>query len=78
MAIRLPYETKAGNFSEAETQMQLLEYVRLAAECCYAIGHYRKANGDEFSGQGYLAIGQMWEKQIDGILKTLAQKGQFQ
>lgn len=74
MTIRLPYETKAGTFDEAATYMQLIEHVRLAAEACYTIGHYKKENGDEVIGQGFLAIGQMWENNLRTI-EMLATKG---
>jgi hypothetical protein len=74
MAIRLPYETKTGHFDEAATQMQIIEYLRLLAEACYACGHYKKANGDELIGQGYLAMGQMYEKNVTAMI-NLATKG---
>lgn len=58
---RLIYETKGGHVSEADTFAQLLEYLRLAEEACYVIGHLRKANDDSKGGvgQGFLAIGEM-------------------
>lgn len=59
MTNRLPYETKAGAFSEAETFAQLLEYLRMAEECCYSIGHFRKAQDDEVLGSGWLGVGEM-------------------
>jgi len=59
MTNRLPYETRAGAVSEADTYAQLLEYLRLAEEAAYTIGHLRKANDDELTGQGWLAIGEM-------------------
>jgi hypothetical protein len=62
MTIRLPYETKAGIFSEAETYAQLIEYLKLSAECAYSIGHHKKANDNDLRGQGFLAIGQMLER----------------
>ena len=62
MATRLPYETQAGYFSESATIAQVTEYLRLAAEGCYSIGHNRKANDDMMIGQGFLAIGQMLEE----------------
>lgn len=74
MAIRLPYETKGGYFDEAANFMQLVEHIRLATEACYAIGHHRKENGDELIGQGFLAIGQMWELNLKTIT-SLATKG---
>lgn len=59
MKNRLNYETRAGQVSEADTYMQLLEYLRLAEEAAYLLGHLRKANDDEVTGQGWLAVGEM-------------------
>lgn len=59
MTNRLPYSTTAGHVSEADTFAQMLEYLRMAEECAYTIGHLRKANDDELTGQGWLAIGEM-------------------
>lgn len=56
---RLPYETRAGQVSEADTFSQLLEHLRLAEECAYIIGHLRKMQDDKFAGQGWLAVGEM-------------------
>jgi hypothetical protein len=74
MAIRLDYETKAGNFSEAETYLQLIEHLRLGCEAAYAIGHYKKANDEELLGQGWLAIGQLLERTCTAVT-NLATKG---
>jgi hypothetical protein len=74
MTIRLPYETKAGVFDEAVTYLQLIEHLKLAVEACYVLGHYKKENGDELIGQGFLAVGQMWEKNLVTI-EALATKG---
>jgi len=71
---RLPIETTAGHFSEADTYLQLIEHLRLAAECAYMLGHYKKENGDELIGQGFLAVGQMWEWNLITIT-NLATKG---
>jgi hypothetical protein len=76
MAIRLPHETKGGVFAEGETHMQLIEHLRLATEACYMIGHYKKANGEELLGQGYLAIGQMLELMVKNVT-NLATKGRL-
>lgn len=59
MTNRLNYETIGGNVSESDTLAQLTEYLRLAEECCYVIGHLRKAQDDKLLGQGWLAIGEM-------------------
>jgi len=60
MALR--YETKGGNFSEGETFAQLTEYLRLASEACYVLGHYSKENYDTIRGEGFLKVGQNIEK----------------
>ena len=56
---RLHYETKGGHIDEAATYAQLLDYLRMAEEACYVLGHYRKAQDDPLTGQGWLAIGEM-------------------
>jgi len=56
---RLPYETRAGTPSESDTFAQLLEHLRLAEEAAYLIGHLRKANDDDLTGQGFLAVGEL-------------------
>jgi hypothetical protein len=56
---RLPYSTTAGQISEADTFSQLLEYLRLAEEAAYMIGHLKKMNDEEVLGQGFLAVGEM-------------------
>jgi hypothetical protein len=67
MTNRLPYETKAGHFSEAETFLQLIEYLRMAQECCLALGHYRKAQDDELLGKGWLGVGEMLHLMQDQV-----------
>ena len=62
MSKRLSIETIGGNASESDTFMQLLEQIRLAQESCYVLGHLRKANDDNLTGQGFLAIGEMFAK----------------
>jgi hypothetical protein len=74
MVIKLPYETQAGYFSEAATYSQLIEYLRLAAEAAYTIGHYKKANDENLIGQGWLAVGQILEKVVMHVT-DLATKG---
>ena len=59
MANRLNYETIAGNLSSADTFSQLIEYLRLAEEACYTLGHFYKSQDDWAKGQGFLAIGEM-------------------
>lgn len=74
MTIRLPYETEAGNFSEGSSFAQLIEYLRLAQESAAAIGHFKKANDDEFRGQGFLAVAEMLGKTCDHVT-DLATRG---
>jgi hypothetical protein len=71
---RLPYETLAGNFSEADTFAQLLEYLRMAQEACYALGHYKKANDDDLIGQGFLAVGEMLKLTQDKVTTLATRK----
>jgi hypothetical protein len=59
---RLPYETKGGAFSEGEAFAQLMEYLRLAAEAAYAIGHYNNSHNNTVRGEGFIKIGQLLEK----------------
>lgn len=61
MSRRLKYETKGGYFDEKATLEDIAEFITLAAEACYAVGHHRKENGDMLNGQGFLAIGQLME-----------------
>ena len=74
MTNRLHYETSGGALSESITYSQLVEHLRLAAEASYALGHYKKANGDEMIGQGFLGIGQLLEVAVTKVTQ-LATKG---
>lgn len=76
MTTRLPYETTAGQISEADTFAQLLEYLRLAEEAAYTIGHLRKANDDETCGQGFLAIGEMLKMTQVNVTKFVTKRWQ--
>jgi hypothetical protein len=78
MSLRLPYETKAGSFDEAASFLQLIEYLRLAAEAAYAIGHSRKANDDKLTGQGFLAVGQMLEMTAKNVTSLATQGHRIQ
>jgi hypothetical protein len=71
MTNRLPYDTIAGNVSEAGTFAQLTEYLRLAEEACYTIGHLNKANDETIRGDGFLHIGKLLAKVRDNVT-TLA------
>lgn len=71
---RLKYETAAGSLSESVTYSQLIEHLRLASEAAYALGHYKKANGSDLIGQGFLAIGQLLERAVTQVTQ-LATKG---
>lgn len=70
MAVRLPWETKAGEFSEPESFLQLIEHLRLAAEACYGIGHFRKANDDLVTGQLFLVYGGALESMVQSVTRT--------
>ena len=70
MAIRLPYETKAGEFSEAESFLQLMEHLKLAAEGLFAIGHFRKENGDLATGECFLVMGRSLEALAHTVTRT--------
>jgi hypothetical protein len=58
---RLPYETKGGAFSEGEAFAQLMEYLRLASEAAYAIGHHNNSNENTVRGAGFLKVGENLE-----------------
>ncbi len=73
MTNRLPYETIAGQVSEADTFAQLLEYIRLAEEACYVIGHLNKTCGQDLKGQGFLAMGEMLKLTGVNITKLATQ-----
>ncbi len=64
---RLHYETKGGHVSEADTFAQLLEHLRLAQEALSVLGHLRKANGDEVTGQGFIAAGELMKLNIKTV-----------
>ena len=59
---RLPYETKGGYFAEGEAFAQLVEYLRLAAEAAYAIGHHNNSVNRTERGAGFIQVGEMLEK----------------
>lgn len=69
-----PYETIGGTPSESITYSRLCEHLRLAAEACYTLGHLKKANDDEVVGQGFLAMGQLFERALTQVT-TLATGG---
>ena len=71
---RLPYETRGGYVSEADTFSQLLEHLRLAEEGCYLLGHLRKAQDDKLLGQGWLAIGEMLKMTQTNITNLATRK----
>ena len=73
MTNRLTYETKGGQVSEADTFSQLLEYLRLAEEACYVIGHINKTCGQDLKGQGFLAIGEMLKMTHVNVTKLATQ-----
>lgn len=65
---RLPYETKAGNFSRGETVKQAGEYARLLAECYYILGHDDKGAGHSTRGDLLIKAGEKMEQQHKLIL----------
>lgn len=65
------YELKAGTLSEGETFAKIIERLREAEEQIYILGHYKKENGDELIGQGFLGVGQSLEK-MRALLTQLA------
>jgi hypothetical protein len=71
---RLKYETSGGNLSESVTYSQLIEHLRLAQEAAAVLGHYKKANGDELIGQGFLGIAELLGRTCTGVTQ-LATKG---
>lgn len=71
------YETIGGQASESVTYARLCEHLRLAAEACYTIGHLRKANGAEVTGQGWLATGQMLELIVKQVTKLAMSGGKL-
>ena len=75
MTGRLPYDTIAGNVSEAGTYAQLTEHLRLAEECCYTIGHINKANDDSLRGDGFLNMGKLLARVRDNITLLATSKG---
>jgi hypothetical protein len=78
MANRLKYETKGGQISESDTFAQLLEYLRMAEEACYTLGHIRKANDDNLTGQGFLAVGEMFKLTQHNVIKLATGKIRLQ
>lgn len=74
MPTRLPYSTTGGQVSEADTFAQLTEYLRLAEEAAYVIGHLRKANDDNLTGTGFLGVGQMLAKVRSQVVEIMTNK----
>jgi hypothetical protein len=75
---RLKIESIGGNPSEGDTFAQLIEYLTLAEEAVNTLGHLRKANDDEFLGQGFLAIGEMLHKTRMNVIKlSMSKSGGF-
>lgn len=59
---RLPYETKGGTLSEADTFAQLLEYTRLAEEDMRSLARLRKIANDNITGNMWLQCAQRFTK----------------
>lgn len=70
------WETSAGYVSESATYAKLIEYVRLASEQAIMMGHLRKGAGQDLSGQGFLAIGELLQRAETQITKLAMSKGQ--
>lgn len=70
---RLLIETRAGQPSEADTFAQLLEYLRLAEEAAYTIGHLRQMQDDKLVGKGWLAVGEMLKMTQANVTKLATQ-----
>lgn len=62
------YETQAGMPTEGLTFSRLIDHLREAQECCYVMGHLRKANDDLEDGQRWLAIGENFKKMQEMII----------
>jgi hypothetical protein len=67
-------ETRAGIASESDTFAKAIVHLREAQECMYTIGHMRKANDDNLTGQGFIAVGEMLKK-VAIEVTNLATKG---
>lgn len=70
----MKYETSAGYVSESATYAKLIEYVRLASEQAILLGHLRKQNDDNLTGQGFLAIGELLQRAEAQITKLAMRK----
>jgi len=53
------YELKAGMLSEGETYHKIIDLLDQLMDQISILGHYKKENGDELIGQGFLAIAEM-------------------
>ena len=74
---RLPYETKGGTFAEGEAFAQLTEYLRLAAEAAYAIGHHNNMHNNTVRGDGFRGVGDVLER-VRRTVTTFATTGRMQ
>lgn len=74
MTNRLSIPTIGGHASEADTFTQLLEHLRLAEEGAAVIGHLRKANGDDLTGQGWVAISEMLHLMVINVTNFATKK----
>ena len=72
------YELKAGTLSEGETFMKILDLLRQAETQIDILGHYKKENGDELIGQGFLAIGELIKKVQYNLTKLATGKIRMQ
>lgn len=74
MTNRLKYETSGGDVSEALTFGQLTEYLRLAEECCYTIGHINKSHHNNRRGEAWLQIGKLLAKVNNNVAALATSK----
>ena len=75
---RLPYETKGGDFLEDMAFAQLMEYLRLAAETAYAIGHHNNSHNKTVRGDGFVRVGLLLEKMRDSTTHFANSVGRMQ
>lgn len=65
----MTYETKGGAFSEGEAFAKGVEYLRLATEQFYAIGHYNNGHNNTVRGDGFVQVGHLLERVRVNITK---------
>lgn len=71
MTNRLPYETKGGTLSEAETLKQLMEYLRLSEEDLKKLSDLAKIKGRVDLATQWKAIAQHFNR-VNQVVNHLA------